>query len=59
MKKLKRQKKELDAYQQFKRELFWQQAWHTTKKVLVIVGIVFFFLLYAMYYFAKICINNK
>ena len=59
MKKLKIQKKELNAYKQFKKEIFWKKFWHTTRKVLFCIGIVFFFLLYALFYFGKICKDNK
>lgn len=59
MQKLKLKKKELTAYQQFKREMAWKQAWSVIKKILLVAGITFFFLFYAMFYFAKICINKK
>ena len=59
MQKLKLKKKELTAHQQFKRELAWKQAWGVIKKILLVVGITFFFLFCTMFYFAKICINKK
>lgn len=59
MNKLKIPKRKVDAYEQFKREELLAKTWQVTKKVLFSIGIAFFFLLCAIFYFAKICIKNK
>lgn len=59
MNKLKRNKKQIDTYKQFKRELFWKNVWTITKKVLFWSGLVLFFLYYAIFYFFKLCLNDK
>ena len=59
MKEIKRQKKQLDAYQEYKLKLFWKKFGKVCLKVLFITGLIMFFMLFFFFYFAKICINNK